>query len=167
MPSQRFPGNCHFQTQKNGEHGETRIFTRNAARPTICPVTAWLQIFQRFHTLRGLSPHIPLCVYLPPGLGKVQFITARDIEAVLRSTAAAVYNLDPVKNSKDLQKWSSHSVRVGACVILHANGFSDTQIKYLLRWRSDAFMVYLRNLGALTYQQNIAFAKTGEMPHFI
>jgi hypothetical protein len=68
---------------------------------------------------------------------QVRCITASIIESTFRMAAAHVCKLDPVKDCEHLRKWSSHSVRIGASVILHGMGFTDSQIKLLLRWRSD------------------------------
>jgi hypothetical protein len=51
-----------------------------------------------------------------------------------------------VTDPKELEKFSSHSIRVGACVALHAAGVSKLNIKFALRWKSDSFYTYLRNL---------------------
>ena len=68
--------------------------------------------------------------------------------------ASAVYHItDP----KELARFSAHSLRVGACVILHAQGLTESQIQFILRWRSLAFMANLRNLMALSDRQNLAF----------
>jgi hypothetical protein len=45
-------------------------------------------------------------------------------------------------------------------------GLSESQIQFLLRWRSKAFMLYLRNLACLSHDQNAAFDKAAAMPHF-
>jgi hypothetical protein len=99
--------------------------------------------------------------------GDVKMITATEINAVMPSTAAAVYGLDPVKHAKDLQLWSSHSLRVGTCVVLHAHGFTGPQIQFLLRWKSDAFMANLRNLGFLATQQTVALSESCDMPNLL
>lgn len=85
----------------------------------------------------------------------------------MRSVAARVYKLDPIKDKEALQRWSSHSLRVGACVILHSMGITETQLKWLLRWRSDAFMVYLRNTAILANTQYETLDKASAMPHFL
>jgi hypothetical protein len=77
------------------------------------------------------------------------------------------YKLDPTRDKKHLQKWSVHSIRVGACVILHGMGFTDTQIQFLLRWTSNAFYVYLRNIAGLAHKQNRALDDLSAMPNFI
>jgi hypothetical protein len=51
-------------------------------------------------------------------------------------------------------------------VLLQEAGFSATQIQWLLRWRSLAFMMYLRNLPGLSLQQSMAINQNqGEMPN--
>jgi hypothetical protein len=81
--------------------------------------------------------------------------------------AAHVYKLDPVKDCEHLRKWSSHSLRVWACVILHGMGFTDSQIKLLLRWRSDAFFDCLRNITGLAFKQCRALHDLSIVPNFV
>ena len=77
----------------------------------------------------------------------------------MRRLAAEVYHLHPSKDAKDLQRWSSHSIRVGACVVLHAMGFSDTDIQWILRWRSLAFTACLRNIAILATRPKVTEGK--------
>ena len=46
-------------------------------------------------------------------------------------------NLDP-------KKYKGHSFRIGAATYAAEQGFSDTQIRQLGRWKSDAFKKYIR-----------------------
>jgi hypothetical protein len=156
-----------FRTQKNGQNGEEKLFVRNTAGK--CFPSAMLRIIRRFVHLRGASDtHTPLAVYQSATSDKAtQFVSAPDIVEAMRRVAARVYNLDPKKDAKHLHKWSAHSLRVGACVILHSLGMSPTQIKFLLRWRSDAFMVYLRNTAILANSQNALFNEADAMPNFL
>ena len=85
----------------------------------------------------------------------------------MRTLAAHMCGLDPVKDKADLQRWSAHSLRVGACVSLHTMGFSGPQIKFLLRWKSDTFMMYLRNVAMLSNKQDEALDKLAAMPDLI
>jgi hypothetical protein len=84
----------------------------------------------------------------------------------MRRLACEVYHLHPVQHVKELSKWSSHSLRVGACVALHSMGFSPLDIQWLLRWRSTAFMAYLRNAAILAVKQYQALDKYAEQPFF-
>ena len=44
-----------------------------------------------------------------------------------------------------LQRYTTHSIRVTACNLLHRQGMPDTYIQSLVRWTSDAFLGYLSN----------------------
>ena len=154
-----------FRTQKNGQNGEERLFTRNPSGK--CFVQAMLRILHRFARLRGLHDEVtPLALYKNEGEKEPKFITASEIEKIMRLVAAQVYNLDPVKDKKALQLWSAHSLRVAACLILHAMGCTESQIQWLLRWRSNAFMVYLRNVAILSSLQHQKIDAAAAMPHF-
>ena len=157
-----------FRTQKNGQHGEKRLFVRNPVPGGYCMVVAMYRILSRFTRLCGAwTTNMPLAVYRPEHQKGSRMITAKCIERHMRSIAAVVHSLHPVRNKMALQRWSSHSLRVGACTMLHTQGFSVTQIRWLLRWRSDAFMVYLRNAVPLACQQNQALDRAAAMPQFM
>jgi len=57
---------------------------------------------------------------------------------------------------EDLARFSSHSLRIGACVALHSTGISAMNIKDALRWRSDSFMMYLRDLPCRAQKNSLA-----------
>jgi hypothetical protein len=46
-------------------------------------------------------------------------------------------------------------------------GFSESQIKWILRWQSNAFMVYLRNTAVLARQHVDVMDAAFAMPHFL
>ena len=150
-----------FRTQKNGENGEEKLLAGQALR-AVC------RIIQRFVALRGHNDATtPLAIYKDPTTSEVKCITAPVVESTMRTIAAHTCGLDPVKNKADLQLWSSHSLRVGACVALHTMGFSGCQIKFLLRWKSDTFVMYLRNVAVLSNKQDEAVDKLAAMPNLI
>lgn len=154
------------RTQKNNQNGEKRVYTRGSD-PRFCAVTNMQHIIGQYYKLVGpQSPNIPLSVFKCESSGAILPITANAITSVLRATAEVAYGLNPMtKTGADkLKLFTSHSIRVGACVILHCKGFTATQIQFLLRWRSDAFMTYLRNTTFLAAQQADAVACSGTMP---
>jgi hypothetical protein len=155
-----------FRMQKNGQNGETRTFIRNEGK-ALCFIRAAQSILRRFIRLVGWQKHIPLAVFHNEQANRVQFVHSSKIEKLMQATAIAVYKLDPYKHHDILCTWSAHSLRVGACVILHAQGYSASQIQFLLRWRSFAFMDYLRNLATLSRQQNLAINQAMDMPNFL
>ena len=77
------------------------------------------------------------------GKKKICFIDDVQITTIVKEAARKVYN---IKCKKELAKFTSHSVRVGACVCLHAQNASKEYIKFYLRWRSDSFRMYLRKI---------------------
>jgi hypothetical protein len=157
-----------FKAQKNGDNGATRLFTRNDSFPDMCFIRLLLRIARRFLRLVGEDHAKSLCLCRDSS-GLIRCITSTDIGFVFRPAASFVYQLDPTKDAKSLSLWSSHSLSVvGACVLFHAMGFTDVQIMWLLRWKSNAFMTYLRNVAVLSHRQNLAFSAEAEaMPHVI
>jgi hypothetical protein len=157
-----------FRTQKNGNNGEQRLFTRVVKDGRRCFVQAMYRILGRFQRLRGTEDVVtPLALYKHTD-GSVRLVTPNKIEHNMRLLASRVFGLDPIKNKKDLALWASHSIRVGACVLLHTQGYNGTQLQWLLRWRSDAFMAYLRNLPVLADQQaRVLDTAVGNMPQFL
>ena len=155
-----------FRTQKNGDNDEEKMYTNSPTGRSFC--RAVYRIIKRFVQLRGAADvSTPLAIYYDETSNVVRFITDADIESTFRTLAAHVYKLDPVKDKDTLQMWSCHSLRVGACTLLHANGFTGPQIQFLLRWRSDAFMLYLRNMPVLCNKQIEAFDNTAAMPELV
>ena len=73
----------------------------------------------------------------------------KDIESVLQMVAKEVHNLTLLE---DIKRFSSHSIRVGACVLLYSSGKDGEFIKLRLRWKSDTFRLYLKNTTLLAGQ---------------
>jgi hypothetical protein len=159
-----------YRTQKNRQNGEIKLHTPNSDPEGVCMVASTYSALKRFKRLQALDARIspattPLAIYLDGSV--VKHIVSKDIEQFMRRLAMEVYNLHPVKDADELSKWGTHSLRVGACVILHAMGFSFVDIQFILRWRSMAFVSYLRNVAILSERQNRAFNRAGAMPHLV
>ena len=89
-----------------------------------------LRICKRFVLLRGNKiDNAPLAIYRDKATGRVFNITSTDVVNSMRSIARAVYNLD----DDELQLFTCHSIRVGACCTLFSQGFDTAQIKKILR----------------------------------
>jgi hypothetical protein len=159
-----------WHTQKNGMNGEEKLYVRNPLKGGRSMITPIHNVLRRFVSLQGATDvTTPLALYADGSKSRVMLITATDIEQVMRAVAAKLFKLNPRKaaDKKMLQLWSAHSLRVGACVILHGLGFTESQIKHLLLWKSNAFMAYLRNISVLATHQNEAFDAVSAMPNFI
>ena len=155
-----------FEEQKNGENGETKLFVRNHKNAAICFVTNFMQILLRHAKLAKSNPKLPLSIYRT-NEGRTCNITSADVEHRIRNAASKLFNLDPITHRTELQKWSSHSLRVGACTTLYAMGFHEMEIKHLLRWKSNAFMTYLRNLAVTSRRHNEAIHDASCIPNFL
>ena len=73
------------------------------------------------------------------------------------NTAKSCY---PDLDTKSLNKFTCHSVRVGTCVTLHIGGANVHDIKHRLHWRSNSFMMYLRSMPQMTARHNSLFNQT-------
>jgi len=141
-----------WRFQKNQDNGQTIFFARNDDQPHKCLVCAFDNIKRRAHRLE-LPKTSPLAVYkITKGkhAGKWAYITDKRVEQALQSAAKAVYK---ITKREDLQRWSSHSLRVGTCVALHEGGMQPHAIKFRLRWRSDSYKDYLRHTVTISNQQ--------------
>ena len=130
-----------WRKQKNGNNGQTITYKRDYKNPDFCPVRAAYNIYLRAIRL-NVPKGEPIAVFKGKD-GKRLFITEQMVTDKLREAAHKVLGLK--KDDPEIMKWSSHSIRVTACNLLHRKRFSDSFIKNRLRWESDAFLVYLRN----------------------
>jgi hypothetical protein len=128
--------------QKNNDNFQAITYGKCTSNPVLCPVGAMLRIAQRARRLR-LPPLRPIAVYSDSSKSVRRQITGKDVTSFLRSVARTVYNLP--SDSPQLRLWSPHSIRVTAANLLHRARYSDSFIKNRLRWKSDSFLMYLRN----------------------
>ena len=104
---------------------------------------------QRYIRLVGNSNDKPLAVYKHEGTGSPRYLTSTIVTIEMRILAQSVHG---ITKKEDLQKFSCHSLRVGACNIYFASGVSPEVIKRVLRWESDAWMIYVRDLRCTAVQ---------------
>ena len=160
-----------WRYQKNQDNGQEKLFTLNPQPDGTCCVRSACRSLSRFQKLQERDPRLdpdttPLSVYWAPSRGRVELINANVIERFIRQLAASVCHLDLQRDQESLQRWSSRSLRIGACVTLHSMGFAPIDIQWTLRWKSTAFMEYLRNVPVLADRQNLAYNRASGMPNF-
>ena len=71
------------------------------------------------------------------------FIANYHVNKFLQKVAATVFKLKP--KDKAITRWTTHSIWITSCNLLHRQGFSDTYIQMRPRWKSTAFLNYLCN----------------------
>ena len=141
-----------LDTQKNSVRGESTTMERTGI-PFGDPVVA---AGHRFLHLRqhGASPDTPICSYFTPSNSTPSSITGRDITSSLRQCAAKIGYLKLGAHPHEI---GSHSLRSGGAMTLHLAGESDSTIKIIGRWRTDAFLTYLQGQVA-TFTKGVASA---------
>jgi hypothetical protein len=146
-PLPTLPSNISFvelciRKQKNNDNFQKITYSRCVKNPFLCPVYVSFRIHCRGLRL-GAPPTYPAAIYWDKPTTTYKLITSRQANDFLRQTASSTFDIRP--DCKSLAKWSCHSIRVTAANLLHRAKFSDSYIKNRLRWRSDAFLMYLRN----------------------
>jgi hypothetical protein len=63
---------------------------------------------------------------------------------ITRSQFIAVLNAALVLSGLSPSVYRGHSFRIGSCTWYMQQGFSDTQLRSMSRWRSSAFLSYIR-----------------------
>jgi len=109
-----------FATYKHSKKPAT-ISVYSQPRPAYCPVAAWLEYLK----VRGEGP------------GYLYVNSSRQPVTRQQFTRQLSLSLKSCQLSSTLYK--SHSFRIGAASHAAAKGYSNTQIRELGRWNSDAF----------------------------
>jgi hypothetical protein len=131
-----------FTDQKNGTRMEKRSQRRSGVH-TLCPVEAWGSVIRR------MVNHFPdtrtrnrtsVCSYKMEG--KTMEITAAQVTTLLRKVCSnngqQRYGISP-------NEIGTRSIRSGAAMALAVQGGqSDEKIRILGRWKSLAFLTYIR-----------------------
>ena len=150
-----------YRFQKNGDHGQKKWQSRNTKRPNFCSIAAWIRIVDRYCRLKDKNiTDKPLAIFYNNVTRRSSNIIAGEASQLIKLLAKITYD----ETDKELAKYSCHSLRVGACCSLYAAGFSEARIKFLLRWKSDCWMDYVRDMIVTTVLHNEAINSVDDMP---
>ena len=143
-----------WRFQRNGDNGQIITYSRNLVDPELCYISAILRILARAKRLK-LKTNSPVAVATSTTkkCSKSFYITSSLVAAFFQNAAKIVHH---VTSSNDLARFSSHSLRVGACVLLHMMKHSPDFIKLRLRWRSDTYKDYLRDVSQFAIEHSDA-----------
>jgi len=133
-----------FRIQKNRKNGQKITFAADDKHPHICPVRSAYRIFLRAKRL-GQNDDQPMGVYLNHQ-GVVKYLTGSKIAELLQSIAKTCH---PDLTKEEISRFSSHSGRVWAVVLLDEAGMNPDFIKSRLRWLGDSYRLYLRDTAVL------------------
>lgn len=146
-----------WRYQKNLFHGEEIDFVANPDSD-FCPVIATKNIVER-HQRLNMGADTPLAVYKrnKNSIHGTHFVK-NGVEKQLKDAAWQVYYPElELKHSP--AKITLHSIRIGACVLLHSVNPNALFIKSRLRWRSDKFENCIRHVPALAAQHGRAMQR--------
>jgi hypothetical protein len=91
---------------------------------------------------------MPIMVYKTKK-DKVIYLMGNKIAELLRK---AVKKVRPNTTPDKLKRYSNHSLRVWACVLLDEAGKLPDYINKRLRWLGDSFRMYLRDTAIIQHQ---------------
>ena len=146
-----------FRIQKNRRNGQSITLVADKNHPETCPVRAAYRIFLRAKRL-GQSDFQPMAVFLN-SKGVKKYLTGNKIAEILRSIAMVVH---PDLTDEELKKFSSHSGRVWALVLLDEAGMTPDFMKSRLRWMGESYRLYLRDTSTLQHKHVDALKKESD-----
>ncbi len=106
---------------------------------------------------------MPVTVYKTKK-GKVIYLIGNKIAKLLLKAVKEVW---PDTTPDKLKWYSTHSLRVWACVLLDEVGKLPDYIKKRLRWLGDSFRMYLRDTAIIQHQQDALLAALQEVMDLI
>jgi hypothetical protein len=128
-----------FRDQKNRHKMATRTNWRTKD-PTACPVTAWAKIATRVRDTPGCTDNTLVYSFRSP-TGSVSGVSSDMLIKQLRRAATHVGS-DALGYAP--HEIGTHSIRSGAAMALVLSGHQAWQIMLAGRWRSSAFLLYVR-----------------------
>jgi hypothetical protein len=131
-----------FVDQKNGVRMEKRS-QRRSKIPILCPIEAWASVVRRhkedFPGTKGEK--MTICSYRLNGI-RLE-VTAAQVTRLLRKVCSANGQINKYGFTKE--EMGTRSIRSGAAMSLAVQGgHTDEKIRILGRWKSLAFLTYIR-----------------------
>jgi hypothetical protein len=128
-----------FRSQKNGEKNQT-ISMHKSNDSSICPVMVWASIVKRIRSYKNSTDESPVNCYLSRQ-GHIEHVTSTQIRTKIRAAAASIGE-DSL--GFKIEEIGCHSFRSGSAMAMYLAGVPVTTIQLIGRWKSDAFMRYIR-----------------------
>lgn len=131
-----------FRNQKNGTKGEKRTLKRSG-HESVCPVKAWARIVRRIRSDLGESANDFTRVSVFRDGLEIKEISAKNVIELLRWSCEE--NGGKQRYGLCSSEIGTRSIRSGAAMSLALQeGASDRKIMMLGRWKSEAFLHYIR-----------------------
>ena len=129
-----------FEDQKNGEKFDT-VNLQKSYDESLCPVIAWAKTITRITSYPGSTRDTPISVYLCGK--KFIHITDKNVLQILRNTVKQIGEENLGIKALEV---GTHSIRSGGAMAMYLAQPQITTytIQLIGRWRSDAFLKYIR-----------------------
>ena len=127
-----------FENQKNGEKDAT-ITQHRTSGNNICPVTAWAALVKRILAYPKTTTATTVNTFLTQG--KLVRFTSKQVSLHLKHT---VKQIGESRLGVNCKKVGTRSLRTSAAMLLYLSNVRTSTIMLLGRWKSDAFLLYLR-----------------------
>jgi len=134
---------CTWRIQKNRRNGQAITLSSDDKHPRLCPVRAALRLVLRARRC-GQPDDRPVACY--KAKDKLVYLTGKRVAALFREAVKTIY---PNMSSVERARYSAHSLRVWACVLLDELGMSPHFIMSRLRWMGNSFRMYLRDTNVI------------------
>lgn len=131
-----------WRIQKNRRNGQSIKIPVDRKHQQLCPVYNALQIVTRKIRLDHTHLDTPVCVYVANNPDVPLFLTGAKVKDLIHR---AIDVVNPTMSKEDRQKFSAHSLRVWACVLLDQAKKPPSFIKQRLRWLGESYRLYLRD----------------------
>ena len=112
--------NLKWRFQKNNDNGQIIFYIEDNINKTHCYVRACKRIRERALRLDPTAEN-PVAIFTTNIKSKrFSYIDDVHISTILQEAAGAVHN---ITKKEELKRFTSHSIRVGACVLLHSQKY--------------------------------------------
>ena len=126
-----------FISQKNNEKDQTITMHKNGSQ--LCPVRAWACLCLRILKINNASLDLPVNTYKIKST--IGFISSTEVLRHIRTTVSIVGESSLGFSSLDV---GCHSIRSSFAMFLYLQNVKTDRIMRQGRWRSDAFLLYIR-----------------------
>jgi hypothetical protein len=128
-----------FENQKNGEKDACITQHRTANDKILCPVRSWALIIKRINQYPKTNENTTVNTFMAKN--KLVRITSTQTRNLIRSH---VQSIGPHRLGVDVKTVGTHSLRSSCAMLLYLSNVRTSTIMLVGRWKSDAFLLYLR-----------------------
>jgi hypothetical protein len=128
-----------FISQKNGDKA-VRV-TQYKSHKNLCPVKAWANTINRVLSYPNTSNKSTVNTFLNPKNNRLVRISSKQTREHIKLT---VKKIGTKQLGVDITRVGTHSIRSSCAMLLYLAKIPTATIMLLGRWKSDAFLLYLR-----------------------